>query len=225
MQHSKKNWPQLVIGTDKAFKTHLKSFFSEHGISDQQIHNIHPMKTELTIDQVRDLKKDLYIKQKNRLAYVFHDFDRSSLEAQNALLKALEEKNEDAYFIFLTKNIHKVIPTVVSRCQIIDLTGGKTVTAIDDKVTQSLNRIIATKKLDCFNDPIFKEVSKDKTLVLIDQIIFFFRQKLLVNPEIAVKIIKKGMLLKDKLDHNNLNPQLTLDSLLIFIWKSFTIKK
>ena len=35
----------------------------------------------------------------------------------------------------------------------------------------------------------------------------------------AVSIIKKGMLLKGLLKNNNLNPQLTIDSLLIFIKK------
>src|SRR5579872_7042481 len=42
-------------------------------------------------------------------------------EAFNALLKTLEEPPERAKFFFATTEAHKVLPTIISRCQRFDL--------------------------------------------------------------------------------------------------------
>ena len=39
----------------------------------------------------------------------------------NALLKILEEPTEGIYAIFTTKNINRILPTIISRCQVIEL--------------------------------------------------------------------------------------------------------
>lgn len=47
------------------------------------------------------------------------------LEAQNALLKILEEPGDNNYFFLATSQPQKLIPTILSRCQIITLTSDK----------------------------------------------------------------------------------------------------
>jgi DNA polymerase-3 subunit delta' len=52
----------------------------------------------------------------NRLAVIL-TADRMTPEAQNALLKTLEEPPSDSTFILVTANPAQLLPTIVSRCQ------------------------------------------------------------------------------------------------------------
>lgn len=53
--------------------------------------------------------------------YFILKIDDISLEAQNALLKTLEEPAEDCYFFIISSKIDIFLPTLLSRCQIIDI--------------------------------------------------------------------------------------------------------
>ncbi len=53
--------------------------------------------------------------------YLIKDADKMNLSAQNALLKFLEEPNPNHYAFLTTTNYHKLLDTIVSRCQLIHL--------------------------------------------------------------------------------------------------------
>lgn len=53
--------------------------------------------------------------------YIINLAEKMTKEAINALLKFLEEPSLNVHAILTTKNISKVIPTIVSRCQTINL--------------------------------------------------------------------------------------------------------
>lgn len=53
--------------------------------------------------------------------YIIKNIDRSTKEAINALLKILEEPGEGIYALFTSKNSNKILPTIISRCQVIEL--------------------------------------------------------------------------------------------------------
>ena len=53
--------------------------------------------------------------------YLLENIENSTPEAMNSLLKILEEPTRDVYAIFTCQNIHRVLPTIQSRCQIIQL--------------------------------------------------------------------------------------------------------
>jgi len=44
-----------------------------------------------------------------------------TLEAQNALLKTLEEPSYDTHFFIFTKRLETFLPTIISRCRVVDL--------------------------------------------------------------------------------------------------------
>lgn len=54
--------------------------------------------------------------------YIIDEVHMLSLGAFNALLKTLEEPPEHVVFILATTEIHKVLPTIISRCQRYDFT-------------------------------------------------------------------------------------------------------
>lgn len=53
--------------------------------------------------------------------FVFVDFDTTTVEGQNALLKVLEEPPEKTCFLLLSESPEKILPTVRSRAGFLDL--------------------------------------------------------------------------------------------------------
>ncbi len=48
--------------------------------------------------------------------FVLKNIDKSTPEAQNKLLKVLEEPNPNVFYLLSTSNLEKVLPTIKSRC-------------------------------------------------------------------------------------------------------------
>lgn len=72
-----------------------------------------------SVDQVRDLRDECqYVPAQCRFKiYVIDEVHMLSQQAFNALLKTLEEPPPHVKFVFATTEAHKVLPTIVSRCQ------------------------------------------------------------------------------------------------------------
>ncbi|MFP4069953.1 MAG: DNA polymerase III subunit gamma/tau [Verrucomicrobiota bacterium] len=72
-----------------------------------------------SVDQVRDLREDCqYAPTQCRYKiYIIDEVHMLSTAAFNALLKTLEEPPGHVKFFFATTEAHKVLPTIVSRCQ------------------------------------------------------------------------------------------------------------
>lgn len=53
--------------------------------------------------------------------YLLENIENSTVEAMNSLLKVLEEPTPGVYAIFTCQNLNRVLPTIQSRCQVIQL--------------------------------------------------------------------------------------------------------
>jgi len=75
-----------------------------------------------SVDDVRNLVEQVrYAPQKGRYKiYIIDEVHMLSVQAFNAFLKTLEEPPKYAIFILATTEKHKIIPTILSRCQIFD---------------------------------------------------------------------------------------------------------
>lgn len=75
------------------------------------------------VDQVRDLRENVrFAPARCRFKIIYIDeVHMLSNAAFNALLKTLEEPPEHVKFIFATTEPHKILPTIISRCQRFDL--------------------------------------------------------------------------------------------------------
>lgn len=76
-----------------------------------------------SVDNVRDLREELmHVPVNSRYkVYIIDEVHMLSKQAWNALLKTVEEPPAHVKFIFATTEVHKVLPTIISRCQRFDL--------------------------------------------------------------------------------------------------------
>jgi len=101
------------------------------------------------IDEVRQLRENVKFsptKGKYKI-YVIDEVHMLTQEAFNALLKTLEEPPSHVKFIFATTHPHKVIPTILSRCQRFDF---RRISVRD--IVEQLEKIARLENLDVEKD-------------------------------------------------------------------------
>ena len=82
---------------------------------------IEPDGNSIKIEQIRYLQKKIQEKPiiSNKKVYIINDADKMTVEAQNCLLKTLEEPPEYATIVLIGSNENAFLTTIKSRCMII----------------------------------------------------------------------------------------------------------
>ena len=81
---------------------------------------IKPDGYSIKIAQIRNLQSDIVIRpHKDYKIYIINNAEKMTVEAQNALLKTLEEPPNYAIIILVTNNKESLLETIKSRCDII----------------------------------------------------------------------------------------------------------
>jgi len=77
-----------------------------------------PTKNQLLVEDSNKITNESFIKPifADKKIFIIKDFDKSTEEAQNKLLKVFEEPMENVYYILSTTNVEKILPTIRSRC-------------------------------------------------------------------------------------------------------------
>lgn len=75
-----------------------------------------------SVDDIRELVKQVMVPPQigKYRVYIIDEVHMLSTPAFNAFLKTLEEPPEYAIFILATTEKHKILPTIISRCQVYD---------------------------------------------------------------------------------------------------------
>src|SRR5699024_1541278 len=84
---------------------------------------IKPDGQSIKINQIENLQKEFTYAsfETEQKVYVIEDAHTLTVNASNRILKFLEEPKQRTVAIILTENIQSIIPTIRSRCQILDL--------------------------------------------------------------------------------------------------------
>ena len=95
-----------------------------------------------SVDDIRALREECQYTptQGNFKVYIIDEVHMLSTQAWNALLKTLEEPPAHVKFVFATTEAHKVLPTVVSRCQRFEFRP-----IPDHQIIERLKQIIAAE--------------------------------------------------------------------------------
>ncbi|RFU62627.1 DNA polymerase III subunit delta' [Peribacillus glennii] len=87
------------------------------------VHLVEPEGLSIKKEQIKNLQEEFTKKsvEANRKIYTIVAADRMSVQAANSLLKFLEEPQSETVAILMTEQIQRMLPTILSRCQIIKL--------------------------------------------------------------------------------------------------------
>lgn len=92
--------------------------------NEQRSYNIHELDaaSNNSVDDIRQLVEQVRIPPQigKYKVYIIDEVHMLSASAFNAFLKTLEEPPQHAIFILATTEKHKILPTILSRCQIYD---------------------------------------------------------------------------------------------------------
>lgn len=218
--------PLIINPNNFRIDDFIHKLAKQYDIPDCNIFRIKPLKEEITINQIRELKKDLLISQTQKRMIVFFEFEKSGLETQNSLLKILEEKVDQNLFIFLVRNPEKIISTIKSRAKIIH-SPIKKQEKVDPLIKEVIERLKEAKNPGFLNNKDLTITKKEKFLELAGRLTVCFKKELRKDYQdklTVIKILKKILQTTYFVESNNLNPQLAFDNLLIFIWKNLNIE-
>ena len=127
------------------------------------------------VDDIRDLQRELMYSASNSQykIYIIDEVHMLSKNAFNALLKTLEEPPENVIFIFATTEPHKVLPTIISRCQRYDF---KRIPI--NAIVKRLDELCTKEQITISEDALFviakkADGSMRDALSLMDQVIAY----------------------------------------------------
>ena len=190
-----------------------------------------------SVDNIRDLVDQVrFVPQTGRYkVYVIDEVHMLSQAAFNAFLKTLEEPPAYAKFILATTEKHKILPTILSRCQIFDfkrITTNDTVKHLEEicekeeiKAERTALQIIAQKSEGCMRD----------ALSILDKIVSFTNGELdyantlehlnILDAEFYFKLLQfmqeqnlsEAMLLYDEINRKGFEGDVVLNGFAEFI--------
>lgn len=84
----------------------------------------HDKPNTIGVEDIRaQINNDIAIKPYSspRKVYIMNEGEKMTVQAQNALLKTLEEPPEYAVILILTANVDSLLPTILSRCVVLNM--------------------------------------------------------------------------------------------------------
>ena len=135
---------------------------------------VNPKTIGINTEEINKLM--LYMNQKSlrdngRRVYIIYGFERLTRDVSNKILKFLEEPPENVYAILITENFERILTTIISRCQIVNLNIDKQEENIDKMhlLMDFLNDLIKyNKKMIAFEYNYFKDDMQNRVMFYED---------------------------------------------------------
>jgi len=175
------------------------------------------------IEDVRKIQKAILLKpfRGKTKAVIIDAYENITLEAQNALLKILEEPPANTIIVIITTKRELILPTIISRCKVIVLQEKEIeLTEIDllelrDALNILLNGKIGSKL------KIAQDVAKDKenTALWLEKMAVFVRNKLTHdNNNIKyLNFLKELQKTYKTIESTNVNQRTALENLFLLL--------
>ncbi len=210
------NMQSLIIASKNKEdgEIHIQKICAENNINSIDVTFAESEKS-LGIEEVRNLQKNIFLKpvRSPKKAVVLKNAETLTVEAQNALLKILEEPPPDTIIILSSLKKEAFLPTIISRCKIIEIKV-KSKDKISDDYLNTLNSLKnygAGEKLKLAQD-----LSKDKEIALdfLEKMILTLRIKMIEETQYS-KTIRSFQETHTILQTTNTNPRLALENLFL----------
>lgn len=212
----------IIISKDQAkAKEYVNKMALDLGISKFDIYNLETEKS-VGISDIRGLTHQVFLKplKGDKKIVVLNAFLGITIDAQNAFLKILEEPPLSTTIVILASE-NFFLPTVMSRCKLIELDKGLSLTAEEkDKYLEILENLKITKIGDKLK--LAQDYSKDKQIALdlMEKLIIVARFKMIEDNKSRgeyKKIIEVLNKYYKEIKQSNVNLRLGLENLFLEI--------
>jgi DNA polymerase III gamma/tau subunit len=197
---------QLKAAAQKICDENAVSRFDKEIITSEKI---------IGIGDIRKLQEKLFLKplENQTKAVILEAFLGMTADSQNAFLKVLEEPPADTIIIILTVSLDFVLPTVLSRCSLINLDQIKKIS--DEEIAENLKLIGELKNGNASKAlKIAQDNGKDREVALafLEGLIISLHTKLeSENLQILKSLQKTYTIIKT----TNVAPRLALENLFL----------
>lgn len=209
----------VIVGNLTATENYIEEFISSKKIKSYNVINL---LERVKISDVREVKKSISFKvgkKESRVVVIKSDI---TIDAQNALLKTLEELNDENYFIIVCSNKETLIPTILSRSKItrLDATQEKEEEKLFEKEIELLIKGEDKVQTALLVSQRLEGVGSNE---LLDRFLIELRGSLLkagtrgdkVQLKILWEITSQLNLLYPLLTQNNINKRLALENIIL----------
>ncbi|WP_326909321.1 DNA polymerase III subunit delta' [Sedimentibacter sp. MB31-C6] len=161
------------------------------------------IKREDIDELIESINKKPY--ESNKKVYIINNAHEMTIQAANTFLKTLEEPPGDSIIILLTNNINLLLPTIISRCQIIkfkNVNTGIIIKYLKEKYNEDEEKIILAANYS--NGILNKAVNiingKDNILEKRMEVIDIFNKIIKSDSEIIFEVENYFEVQKDNID-------------------------
>lgn len=175
----------LIVAKDKnEAASYTEILLKEKGIDSLDI-NHQTYEKAMGIEDVRNIQKAILLKpfRGKTKAVIIDTYENITLEAQNALLKILEEPPSNTIIVITAAKRETFLPTIISRCKVIVLQEKEIKLTQDDlsKFEEALNILLNGSSGDKLK--IAQDITKDKgdAALWLEKMSTFARNKLIEN--------------------------------------------
>ncbi|MEK7092779.1 MAG: hypothetical protein AAB907_04090 [Patescibacteria group bacterium] len=222
----------LVSNSPSIIEKYISSFCAENKIASLDItslkfiNNEEKTKQSIGIEEVRIVQKNLSLKpiQSEQKLLVIYDAHLLTAQAQNALLKVLEDPPNNTIIILVSPSISTLLPTVISRCGVVEL---ETTTTFDPKELEENLTVLNTLPTMAISNKLklAQDISKDKEeaklwlkkaiQALRNEILQASNKKSLANYHHALLALQDTY---QTISSTNANPRLAIENLLLSLF-------
>ena len=209
---------------DEAFKKAVY-LCSKNKINKIDIDSINFEKS-VGIEDVRGVQEKIYLKpiKSKTKAIILKAYNGLTIEAQNALLKILEEPPNNTIILLLTETVSQVLPTILSRCKNITIDDKREKFSEEEgnqivKVLSSFSSSGAGKRLRLAQD--FGK-SREEAIAWLEKMIIIFRKNIIeeINKDTVfeqnkIKILQKMQDTYTIIKTTNINQRFALENLFL----------
>jgi hypothetical protein len=187
--------------------------------ADINLINLGEKEKSIGISEIRkgiDFLKEKPFSYKNKFLIILNA-DKLTIQAQNSLLKTLEEPPQYGQIILSTRAQNSLLETILSRCRLISLKSEKEDDS-DIKGSLSFEKLLKMKmgeRLDFCSE--ISKSEKENIVEILDRWVEEGREILLKNPETVSNVnnIKRVIQIKNDLENTNVNPRISLEALVL----------
>ncbi len=182
---------------------------------------------QIKIEQIRNFRKDAYLKpiEARKKVYIIYDADLMTEEASNCLLKITEEPPKDVVIVLIGLNLSSILPTIVSRCQVIKFPESKYAQKARNEKDSYIDEFLNIENRFLSETLEFIKRPKNEQLKTVDLLLAHFRDMLVSkcmgsDPDLTpyavenILILMKELLKSKELLQSNVNSKLIADYML-----------